>query len=117
MKHATADDFLAQVVQRNPGQPEYLQAVNEVMQSLWPFIVKHLKYHSQGLLERLVEPERVVIFRAAWVDDHGAVQVNRGFRIQHSLAIGPYKGGMRFHPFVTCRSSNFLPSSRPSRMR
>ncbi|VTU45642.1 MULTISPECIES: NADP-specific glutamate dehydrogenase [unclassified Variovorax] len=108
MTHATADDFLAYVGQRNPGQPEYLQAVTEVIQSLWPFIEKHPKYRSYGLLERLVEPERVIMFRVSWVDDRGEVQVNRGFRIQHSLAIGPYKGGLRFHPSVNLSILKFL---------
>ncbi|BEP56195.1 NADP-specific glutamate dehydrogenase [Variovorax sp. V118] len=108
MKHASAGGFLAHVAQRNPGQPEYLQAVTEVMESLWPYIEKHPKYTSQSLLERLVEPERVIMFRVSWVDDHGEVQVNRGFRIQHSLAIGPYKGGMRFHPSVNLSILKFL---------
>jgi len=108
MKHATAEDFLAHVAQRNPGQPEYLQAVTEVMDSLWPFIDQHPKYKTQSLLERLVEPERVIMFRVAWTDDHGEVQVNRGYRIQHSLAIGPYKGGLRFHPSVNLSILKFL---------
>jgi len=108
MKHATAEDFLAHVAQRNPEQPEYLQAVTEVMESLWPFIDLHPKYKTQSLLERLVEPERVIMFRVAWTDDHGEVQVNRGYRIQHSLAIGPYKGGLRFHPSVNLSILKFL---------
>ncbi|BEP67780.1 MULTISPECIES: NADP-specific glutamate dehydrogenase [Variovorax] len=108
MKHASVGGFLAHVAQRNPGQPEYLQAVTEVMESLWPYIEKHPKYTSHSLLERLVEPERVIMFRVSWVDDHGEVQVNRGFRIQHSLAIGPYKGGMRFHPSVNLSILKFL---------
>ena len=99
---------LAQVAQRNPGQPEFLQAVTEVMESLWPFIEKHPSYAEHGLLERLVEPERVVMFRVSWVDDHGTVQVNRGYRIQHSMAIGPYKGGLRFHPSVNLSVLKFL---------
>ena len=77
-----------------------LQAVTEVMESLWPFIQKNPRYAEHSLLERLVEPERVVSFRVSWVDDHGKVQVNRGYRIQHSMAIGPYTGGLRFHPSV-----------------
>lgn len=108
MKHASVGGFLAHVAQRNPGQPEYLQAVTEVMESLWPYIEQHPKYTAHGLLERLVEPERVVMFRVSWVDDHGEVQVNRGFRIQHSLAIGPYKGGLRFHPSVNLSILKFL---------
>ncbi|GGX93195.1 glutamate dehydrogenase [Pseudoduganella dura] len=78
------------------------------MESLWPFIEKHPRYAEQGLLDRLVEPERVVMFRVSWVDDHGQVQVNRGYRIQHSMAIGPYKGGLRFHPSVTLSVLKFL---------
>ncbi|MFM9921503.1 NADP-specific glutamate dehydrogenase [Variovorax sp. H27-G14] len=108
MKHASAEGFLAHVAQRNPGQPEYLQAVTEVMESLWPYIAQHPKYTAHSLLERLVEPERVLMFRVSWVDDHGEVQVNRGFRIQHSLAIGPYKGGLRFHPSVNLSILKFL---------
>ncbi|RZL63217.1 MAG: NADP-specific glutamate dehydrogenase [Variovorax sp.] len=108
MKHANIEDFLAHVAARNPGQPEYLQAVTEVMESVWPYVQTHAKYTSQSLLERLVEPERVLMFRISWVDDHGVVQVNRGFRIQHSLAIGPYKGGMRFHPSVNLSILKFL---------
>jgi len=108
MKHATVHDFLAHVAARNPGQPEFLQAVTEVMESLWPFITTHPRYAEQSLLERLVEPERVVMFRVSWVDDRGQVQVNRGLRIQHSMAIGPYKGGIRFHPTVNLSVLKFL---------
>jgi len=108
MKYASVDNFLQHVMDRNPGQPEFLQAVTEVMESLWPYIEKHSKYAEQGLLDRLVEPERVVMFRVSWVDDHGQVQVNRGYRIQHSMAIGPYKGGIRFHPSVNLSVLKFL---------
>jgi glutamate dehydrogenase (NADP+) len=108
MKYASVHEFLTQVADRNPGQPEFLQAVTEVMESLWPFISTHPKYAEQGLLDRLVEPERVVMFRVSWVDDHGQVQVNRGYRIQHSMAIGPYKGGIRFHPSVNLSVLKFL---------
>lgn len=108
MKHESAGSFLAQVAQRNPHQPEFLQAVTEVTESLWPFIAEHPRYAEHGLLERLVEPERVVMFRVSWVDDHGSVQVNRGYRIQHSMAIGPYKGGLRFHPSVNLSVLKFL---------
>jgi len=108
MTHQTAHDFIAHVAQRNPGQPEYLQAVTEVMESLWPFIEQNPRYRTQSLLERLVEPERVIMFRVAWTDDRGEVQVNRGYRIQHSLAIGPYKGGLRFHPSVDLSILKFL---------
>lgn len=91
MNLARFNIFIENIKQRNPGQPEYLQAVAEVMESVWPFIANHPKYTEQGLLERLVEPERMIIFRVSWVDDRGAVRVNRGFRIQHNSAIGPYK--------------------------
>ena len=100
--------FLATVNDRNPGQPEFMQAVTEVMESLWPFIEKNPKYAEQALLERLVEPERVVMFRVSWTDDKGQVQVNKGYRIQHSMAIGPYKGGLRFHPSVNLSVLKFL---------
>lgn len=100
--------FLATVNDRNPGQPEFMQAVTEVMESLWPFIEQHPQYAEQALLERLVEPERVVMFRVSWVDDKGRVQVNKGYRIQHSMAIGPFKGGLRFHPSVNLSVLKFL---------
>ncbi|PWB19500.1 NADP-specific glutamate dehydrogenase [Comamonas sp. JNW] len=108
MQHQSLAQFLAYVEQRNPGQPEFLQAVTEVMESLWPFIEKNPRYAQHSLLERLVEPERVVSFRVSWVDDQGVVQVNRGYRIQHSMAIGPYKGGLRFHPSVNLSVLKFL---------
>lgn len=108
MKYESAGQFLEYVAQRNPGQPEFLQAVTEVMESLWPFIEKNPRYADHGLLERLVEPERTVMFRVCWTDDHGTVQVNRGYRIQHSMAIGPYKGGLRFHPSVNLSVLKFL---------
>ncbi|OYO32050.1 NADP-specific glutamate dehydrogenase [Janthinobacterium sp. PC23-8] len=108
MKYASAHEYVQHVAARNPGQPEFLQAVTEVMESLWPFLEQHPKYAEQGLLERLIEPERVVMFRVSWVDDHGLVQVNRGYRIQHSMAIGPYKGGIRFHPSVNLSVLKFL---------
>ncbi len=108
MKYASSRDFLIHVEQRNPGQPEYLQAVSEVMDSLWPFISQRPKYAEQGLLDRLIEPERVIIFRVSWVNDQGHVEVNRGYRVQHSLALGPYKGGLRFHPSVNLSILKFL---------
>ena len=108
MKYASVHDFLAHVADRNPGQPEFLQAVTEVMESLWPFIAANPKYAEYGLLDRLVEPERVITFRVVWTDDQGQVQVNRGYRIQHSMAIGPYKGGIRFHPSVNLSVLKFL---------
>jgi glutamate dehydrogenase (NADP+) len=108
MKYASPHDFLDQVARSNPGQPEFLQAVTEVIESLWPHITRFPKYAEHGLLDRLVEPERVIMFRVAWINDHGDVKVNRGYRIQHSLAIGPYKGGIRFHPSVNLSILKFL---------
>ncbi len=108
MKYANLDQFLQNVADRNPGQPEFLQAVTEVMESLWPFIEQNPKYADQALLERLVEAERIIQFRVCWTDDKGQVQVNRGYRIQHSMAIGPYKGGIRFHPSVNQSVLKFL---------
>lgn len=108
MRYKTFEEFLNQVASRNPGQPEFLQAVTEVIESLWPYITQHPKYAEHGLLDRLVEPERIIMFRVSWVDDRGEVQVNRGYRIQHSSAIGPYKGGIRFHPSVNLSILKFL---------
>lgn len=108
MTFDTLEQFMAYVSKRNADQPEYLQAVHEVMGSLWPFIKNHKEYGEQGLLERLIEPERIIVFRVSWLDDHGKVQVNRAFRVQHSSAIGPYKGGMRFHPSVNLSILKFL---------
>lgn len=108
MRYKSVDDFMAYVKARDPNQPEFLQAVKEVMTSLWPFIKKNAQYAEQGLLERLVEPERAIQFRVSWVDDKGQVQTNRAFRIQHNSAIGPFKGGMRFHPSVNLSILKFL---------
>ena len=91
---------LEQVKKRNPNEPEFIQAVTEVFVTLQPVIEKRPDLVKSGVIERLVEPERQIIFRIPWVDDNGNVQVNRGFRIQFNSAIGPYKGGMRFHPSV-----------------
>ena len=89
-----------QVQKRNANEPEFLQAVEEVLESLEPVVEAHPEYEAAGLIERLVEPERVIYFRVPWVDDNGKTQVNRGFRVQFNSAIGPYKGGLRFHPSV-----------------
>ena len=93
---------------RNAGEPEFLQAVDEVLQSLTPVIERHPKYRDARLLERMVEPERQIVFRVAWMDDRGTVRVNRGFRVQFNSAIGPYKGGLRFHPSVNLGILKFL---------
>ena len=98
----------AQVEKRDGDQPEFLQAVSEVFESLQPVVEKHPEYEKAGVLERIVEPERVVKFRVAWTDDEGKVQVNRGYRIQFNSAIGPYKGGLRFHPTVNEGVIKFL---------
>ena len=97
-----------QVERRDGDQPEFLQAVREVFESLEPVVSKHPEYEANGVLERLVEPERVVKFRVAWMDDQGGIQVNRGYRVQFNSAIGPYKGGLRFHPTVTESVVKFL---------
>ncbi len=108
MRFTSVENCLESVADHNPGQPEFLQAVSEVMESIWPFIERHPRYSEDGLIHRIVEPERVVIFRVPWVDDKGQVHVNRGYRIQHSSAIGPYKGGLRFHPSVNLSILKFL---------
>lgn len=108
MSTSTLNQFLESVQQRDPNQSEYLQAVREVFESLWPFIGCNPRYASNALLERLVEPERVIQFRVSWMDDKCQVRVNRAFRIQHNNAIGPYKGGMRFHPSVNLSILKFL---------
>ncbi|MED4751732.1 NADP-specific glutamate dehydrogenase [Brevibacillus choshinensis] len=93
---------------RNPGEHEFHQAVKEIFDSLVPVFAKHPKYMNNGILERISEPERIITFRVPWVDDHGKVRVNRGFRVQYSNAIGPYKGGIRFHPSVNASIIKFL---------
>ncbi|OPH48046.1 glutamate dehydrogenase [Paenibacillus ferrarius] len=96
------------VVKRNPHENEFHQAVKEILESLTPVIAKHPKYMKHSILERLVEPERLITFRVPWVDDHGVTHVNRGFRVQFNGAIGPYKGGLRFHPSVNASIIKFL---------
>ena len=93
-------DLLARVEKRNPGEPEFIQTVTEVFESIQPVAEKRQDLIDAGVFERIVEPERQIIFRVPWVDDNGKVQVNRGFRVQFNSAIGPYKGGLRFHPSV-----------------
>ena len=100
--------LFARIQQRDPGQPVFHQAVQEVFASLEGFLAENPRYTGQSLLERIVEPERVIIFRVPWVDDRGVVQVNRGYRVQMSSAIGPYKGGLRFHPQVDLGVLKFL---------
>ena len=99
---------LEEVSNRNSGEKEFLDAVKEVLLSLAPVFDKHPEYIEAGLLERIVEPERQIMFRVPWVDDNGNVKVNRGFRVQFNSAIGPYKGGLRFHPTVNASIIKFL---------
>jgi len=105
---ASLPEFLERLKARDPAQPEFHQAVKEVFESIWPFIQANPKYQRDALLERLAEPERVIMFRVPWVDDKGQVHVNRGFRVQMNSAIGPYKGGIRFHPSVNLSILKFL---------
>jgi glutamate dehydrogenase (NADP+) len=101
-------DVLTQLQARNPGEPEFLQAAREVLETLDPVVTRHKKYQRGSILERLVEPERQIIFRVPWIDDNGMPQVNRGFRVEFNSAIGPYKGGLRFHPSVNLSILKFL---------
>lgn len=100
--------FMSEVQRRNPGEKEFLQAVQEVVETVWDFYQENPRYQKAKILERMIEPERVVIFRVPWVDDKGEVQVNRGYRVGYNSAIGPYKGGLRFHSSVTLSSFKFL---------
>ena len=101
-------NFLNEVNNRNQNEPEFMQAVSEVAETVIPYIVKNDIYYGQNILMRMVEPERVVSFRVAWIDDQEEIQVNRGFRIEMNSAIGPYKGGLRFHPSVNLSILKFL---------
>lgn len=103
-----AYEVLQEVIARNPGEPEFHQAVKEVLETLEPLLKVRKDYQRAGILERIVEPERQIIFRVPWVDDQGKVQVNRGFRVEFNSAIGPYKGGLRFHPSVYLGIIKFL---------
>jgi glutamate dehydrogenase (NADP+) len=102
------DEFLKKVELRNSNEPEFLQSVQEVAETIIPFLEQAPKYRKAKILERMVEPERVIMFRVPWLDDAGEVQVNRGFRVQMNSAIGPYKGGLRFHPSVNLSILKFL---------
>lgn len=108
LPYSSAEEFYQSVVKRNLNEPEFLQAVKEVAHSIWEFLEKNPKYAQDGILDRFTEPERTVIFRVPWTDDKGNVRVNRGFRVQFSSAIGPYKGGLRFHPTVNLSILKFL---------
>src|SRR6267154_1314876 len=102
------EDVMSSVKAKNPAEPEFHQAVREVFDSLRLVLAKHPEYQSNRILDRVVEPERVLMFRVPWVDDQGKVQINRGFRIEMNSAIGPYKGGLRFHPSVNLGILKFL---------
>jgi len=102
------DDFMKKVIERDPGQPEFHQAVREVVESVMAYVEANPKYEKAKILERMVEPERVILFRVPWLDDRGEFQVSRGFRIQMNSAIGPYKGGIRLHPSVNLGILKFL---------
>ena len=109
MKMSYVDEVFARVVEQNPAQPEFHQAVEEVLNSLRIVIEKNEDaYRRDALLERLTTPERQILFRVPWVDDKGQVQVNNGYRVQFNSAIGPYKGGLRFHPSVNLGVIKFL---------
>jgi len=101
-------DFISSVEKMNPNEPEFLQAVTEVAETVIPFIEKNEAYQGKKLLERMVEPERTIMFRVPWTDDSGEIQVNRGYRVEFNSAIGPYKGGLRFHPSVNLSILKFL---------
>ena len=102
------DNVIAGVKAKNPDQPEFIQAVTEVLKSIEPAVDAHPEYEQAALLERMVEPERQIMFRVVWTDDAGKVQVNRGYRIQFNGALGPYKGGLRFHKSVNLSILKFL---------
>jgi len=105
---AKIKEFIDTVRMKNPGEDEFLQAVEEVVETVWEFYQENPHYKKAKILERMTEPERVIMFRVPWVDDNGEVQVNRGYRIEFNSAIGPYKGGLRFHPSVTLSGLKFL---------
>lgn len=105
---ALVKEFMAKIIAKNPAETEFHQAVEEVVESLVPFIEENPKYKAAKILERICEPERVILFRVPWLDDKGEVQVNKGFRIEMNSAIGPYKGGLRFHPTVNLGILKFL---------
>ena len=102
------DNFIQGIMQHNPGEVEFHQAVREVCESVIPFLLENKKYHDANILERLTEPDRAIIYRVSWEDDRGAIQTNRAWRIQFNNAIGPYKGGLRFHPSTNQSVLKFL---------
>ena len=105
---ADIKEFIENLEHRTPGENEFHQAVEEVVESVWDFYQKNPRYKKSKILERMVEPERVIMFRVPWVDDRGEVQINRGYRIEFNSALGPFKGGLRFHASVTLSVLKFL---------
>ena len=108
MVNISKSDFLNAVREKNKGEDEFLQAVEEVVETVWDYYTEHPQYRQAKILERMAEPERVIMFRVPWVDDSGEVQINRGFRVEFNSALGPYKGGLRFHASVTLSGLKFL---------
>ena len=106
--YSSLDAFMAYIEEKNPGQPDFLQAVYEVAEHVLPFVQKNPKYQEQRILERIIEPDRIIIFRVTWQDDQGGIHINKGYRVQFNNAIGPYKGGLRFHPSVSMDTFKFL---------
>ena len=107
MNHSL-ESFLTRVENKNPEQIEFHQAVKEVVESIWPYLQDNPHYFHNNILDRIVEPERVIMFRVPWRDDQGQIHVNRGYRVEFNSAIGPYKGGLRFHPSVNLGILKFL---------
>ena len=106
--YSSVEDFMAMVEHKNPNEPEFHQAVHEVVESLWGFLTENQDYIYSGVMQRVIEPERVIMFRVPWRNDKGDVEVNRGYRIEFNSALGPYKGGLRFHPSVNLSILKFL---------
>ena len=106
--YSSVEDFMAMIQAKNPNEPEFHQAVHEVVESLWDFLTKNQDYIYSGVMQRIIEPERIIMFRVPWRNDKGETKVNRGYRIEFNSAIGPYKGGLRFHPSVNLSILKFL---------
>ena len=107
-KNQYLSDLMERVIKRNPNEPEFHQAVREVLESIEPVLEKNPEFIERGIIESIVEPERQIFFKVPWIDDNGKTQINRGFRVQFNRAIGPYKGGLRFHPSVNASIIKFL---------
>ncbi len=106
--YTSVEQFMQSVIAKNPGEPEFHQAVEEVVESIWPIIQRNPRYMAANILDRIIEPERIIMFRVPWVNDQGEVQVNKGYRVEMNSSIGPYKGGLRFHPNVNLSKMKFL---------